>query len=82
MVAKRDRSGLLPVHATVFLDEVPVITECGGVFRVEYSSGDAVFAIAVTPHVMRAGIAAAQAELAKWQVNQLGVVEPIGRKRG
>lgn len=81
MAESRRRAGGLPIHATVFLDEVPLITEKGNVFRVEYSSGDAVFAVAVTPHILLRGIAVAHAAYQEWADRQKGAT-PIGRVGG
>lgn len=66
----RSRAGMLPQHATVFIQEPPRFTESGNVFRAEYSSGDSVFAVAFTPHTLLAGIEAARRAYSAWEAAQ------------
>lgn len=69
----------LPRKATVFLDRPPVIEPKGDFFLATYSSGDAIFSVALTPHSLLAGIAAAKAAYDEWDRGQRAV--PIGRGR-
>ncbi len=75
----KERTGAVPVHATVFLDDPPTFHERGNVFHATYGSGDAVFAVAFTPHTLLAGIEAAKRCYAEWAGQQRST-RRIGKK--
>lgn len=83
MVGGRARAAVgLPQHATVFLSDPPSFHEHGNVFHATYSSGDAVFSVALTPHTLLAGIEAARRAYSEWEAGQQSACAIRKRRRG